>query len=139
MLRTRGRKCNRARPLLPRRPRSGSGGFGERARMHGTANPTPRYHQVYLLLRQKIMEGRWPPGTPMPGEHELAGMHRVSRITIRNALSRLAQEGLISRRRGAGTFVRPPKPSRRSDNLHGHFRNLFAMGERTGVRLVSFS
>src|SRR5690606_29215331 len=111
---------------------------GGTAAMHGS-NPTPRYHQVYLLLRQNILESRWPPGTPMPGEHELAEMHGVSRITIRNALSRLQDEGLILRRRGAGTFVRPFKPSRRRDNLRGLFQNLIAMGLRTEVRLLSFS
>jgi GntR family transcriptional regulator len=104
-----------------------------------TANPMPRYHQVYLLLRQKILEGAWPTGTPMPGEHELALAHDVSRITVRNALSRLQGEGLISRRRGSGTFVQPLKPPQRRENLQGLLENLLAMGLRTEVRLLSFA
>ncbi|GHC67465.1 GntR family transcriptional regulator [Limoniibacter endophyticus] len=104
-----------------------------------TASPMPRYHQIYLLLRQKIMEGVWPEGTPMPSENELTLAHNVSRITIRSALSRLESEGLIFRRQGAGTFVRPPKPERRSEKLQGLLENLVEMGLRTEVKLLSFT
>ncbi len=102
------------------------------------ASPLPLYHRVYLLLRQRIVAGDWPAGTPMPGEHEMAAQHRVSRITIRRALERLEQEGLVSRRRGAGTFARPAAPARR-ENLRGLLENLLAMGLRTEVRLLDFA
>lgn len=104
-----------------------------------TASPMPRYHQVYLILRQKILEGVWPAGSPMPSEHELALAHDVSRITVRNALGRLQGEGLISRRRGSGTFVEPLKLTQRRENLKGLLENLLAMGLRTEVRLLSFA
>ncbi len=75
----------------------------------------------------------------MPGEHELALAHDVSRITVRNALGRLQREGLITRRRGSGTFVQPLKPQRRRENLQGLLENLIAMGLRTEVRLLKFA
>ncbi len=105
----------------------------------GFANPLPLYHRVYLLLRQRIAEGAWPPSQPMPGEHELAAMHDVSRITVRRALERLEAEGLIVRRRGAGTFTRPPVIEKRRENLRGLLENLVMMGVRTQVRLLDFA
>jgi GntR family transcriptional regulator len=101
--------------------------------------PLPLYHRVYLLLRQHITEGTWHPDTPMPGEHELAETHGVSRITVRRALQRLEQEGLVLRRRGAGTYARPPQPAKRRENLRGLLENLLTMGLRTKVRLMSFA
>lgn len=101
--------------------------------------PLPRYHRLYLLLRQRIMEGNWPPDQPMPGEHELAAAHGVSRITVRRALQRLEQEGLVQRRRGAGTYARPAALPKRRENLRGLMENLLEMGLRTQVRLLGFA
>jgi GntR family transcriptional regulator len=101
-------------------------------------DPLPLYHRVYLLLRQQIAEGAWTSETAMPGEHELAEMHGVSRITVRRALQRLEQEGRVLRRRGAGTFAQPPPPAKRQENLGGLLEDLLAMGLRTKVRLLSF-
>jgi GntR family transcriptional regulator len=101
--------------------------------------PLPLYHRVYLLLRQHITEGAWQPDIPMPGEHELAETHGVSRITVRRALQRLQQEGLVLRRHGAGTYARAPQPPKRRENLRGLLENLLAMGLRTKVKLVSFA
>jgi GntR family transcriptional regulator len=102
------------------------------------ADPLPLYHRIYLLLRQQIIEGVWPPEMLMPGEHELAETHGVSRITIRRALQRLEQESLVLRRRGAGTYARPPAAQKRRENLRGLLENLLAMGLRTKVELLSF-
>lgn len=102
------------------------------------ATPLPLYHRLYLLLRQRILAGEWPEAEPLPGEHELAAAHRVSRITVRRALERLEAEGLVARRRGAGTFARRPEVEKRRDNLRGLLENLLAMGLRTQVRLHEF-
>jgi GntR family transcriptional regulator len=104
-----------------------------------TTDPLPLYHRVYLLLRQQILEGAWPASQAMPGEHELAAAHGVSRITIRRALERLESENLIIRRRGAGTFTQRPTPEKRRENLRGLLENLLAMGLRTDVRLLEFA
>jgi GntR family transcriptional regulator len=63
----------------------------------------------------------------------------VSRITVRRALERLEQEGLVTRRRGAGTFARTPTPSPLRESLRGLIENLLAMGLRTDVKLVDFA
>jgi GntR family transcriptional regulator len=103
------------------------------------ADPLPLYHRVYLLLRQRITESGYKVDAPMPGEHELAAAHGVSRITVRRALERLEQEGLVDRRRGAGTFARTPSPVPQRENLRGLIENLLAMGLRTQVKLIDFA
>lgn len=101
--------------------------------------PLPRYHQVYVVLRQQILEGFYAPDRPMPGEHELGALFSVSRITIRRALDRLEGEGLVTRSQGRGTFAQAPMavaPLRA--NLRGLLENLLAMGLQTKVRLIEF-
>ena len=110
-----------------------------RAPLGDAGLPLPLYHRVYLVLRQQVESGRFDPRDKMPGEHELADEFAVSRITVRRALDMLERAGLVRRRRGAGTYARPPsaaEPVR--DNLRGLIENLLAMGLRTTVRLIEF-
>jgi GntR family transcriptional regulator len=98
---------------------------------------TPLHHQVYVVLRQQIEEGQFEDDKPIPSEHELSEIFKVSRITIRRALDRLKQEGFVSRSRGRGTFARTSAaPQAISANLRGIFENLLAMGLRTRVKLI---
>lgn len=68
----------------------------------------PLYHQLYELLRAKILNGEWPPGTLLPAESELQATYQVSQITVRQALDNLVSDGLIYRQRGRGSFVAQP-------------------------------
>lgn len=66
---------------------------------------TPLYHQIYLILRNKIFEGEYPNGAFLPSEQELARAFNVSRITAKRALNEIAAQGLAVRERGRGTRV----------------------------------
>lgn len=66
----------------------------------------PLYHQVANDLRARIASGTYLPGRRIPAEQELIEAYWVSRITVRQALAVLTQEGLITRQRGKGSFVR---------------------------------
>ena len=57
-------------------------------------------------LQRAILEGMFAPGSQLPPEIELMPMLDVSRTTLREALKRLEEQGLIVRRRGLGTYVR---------------------------------
>jgi DNA-binding GntR family transcriptional regulator len=65
----------------------------------------PAYRKIAGALRKKIASGRFPPGSLLPTEHELCAQYGVSRHTARDALRILTDEGLIERRRGAGSIV----------------------------------
>ena len=67
--------------------------------------PTPLYHQIYLVLRERIRSGELAAGTTLPGEQELARGFSVSRITVKRALNELAGDRLVTRHRGRGTIV----------------------------------
>ncbi|HXV00217.1 MAG TPA: GntR family transcriptional regulator [Caulobacteraceae bacterium] len=74
------------------------GGLGEQA-------PGPLYQQLHRALRQAIANHRLAPDEALPAERDIAMDLGVSRITVRKALDALADEGLVTRRQGAGTFV----------------------------------
>ena len=68
-------------------------------------NPAPLYVQLRQLIRDAITEGKLGKGDALPAERDLAVEYEVSRITVRRAIGELVEEGLLSRHRGAGTFV----------------------------------
>lgn len=63
----------------------------------------PRFQQVRLILRDRIRGGHYAAGVPLPGERQLAEEFGVARVTVRSALARLEEEGLVVRLRGKGT------------------------------------
>lgn len=63
---------------------------------------------IRTQIESRIRSGEWAPGTRIPFEHELVAEHKCARATVNKALSRLAREGLIERRRRAGSFVARP-------------------------------
>jgi len=67
--------------------------------MIDSALALPLYHQVAGILRQRIEEGVYPAGMRLNSEDELAVEFDVSRATVRQAMSELATEGLVVRRR----------------------------------------
>jgi DNA-binding GntR family transcriptional regulator len=77
----------------------------------------PLYLQVARMLREEIVKGVHPVGAQLPTEDELRGRFSVSRYTIREALRRLREDGLVKSRQGAGTVV---VPSRSSDFYSQH-------------------
>ncbi len=108
-------------------------------RIHSHAGIT-RYLQVYNVLSQALAEGTLDTHGVLPSEPELARRFHVSRTTIRRALSRLAAEGIIERRRGSGTFVRGEE---RFHGAQGRFiQSLHEIGEArpdTTTRLIEFA
>lgn len=84
----------------------------ETAPAQGDPVKLTRYQQVANVLLSEIENGDHPIGSLLPTEHQLCDHFGVSRYTVREALRRLFEAGLVARRRGAGTTViatkRPP-------------------------------
>ena len=72
-------------------------------------SPTPLYHQVFLVLRDRIRHGQIEDNAMLPNEMRLAALFSVSRITIKRALAELVAEGMVVRQRGVGTMVKAPQ------------------------------
>jgi len=68
----------------------------------------PLYQRLAEALKSAIAERKWRPGDRLPSERELAARYGVAPGTARQAIRQLAEEGLLDRRHGSGTFVRKP-------------------------------
>ncbi len=68
-------------------------------------SPLPVYYQIGLDIRQRISSGEWRSGHRLPSEPDLAKEYDVSRMTVRQAMRDLVNDGILSRRRGDGTYV----------------------------------
>ncbi|GGF73436.1 GntR family transcriptional regulator [Paracoccus acridae] len=110
--------------------------------MSRTNSPTPLYHRVYAVMRERIVNGYYPDDVPVPSEAELSDSFGVSRITIRKAMEMLSAEGLITRMRGRGTFVtdRAQKSALNRavvSNINGLFSYLNTVGQSTRLKVIS--
>src|SRR6202051_3780978 len=94
-------------------------------------NGMPAYKKIQAAIMKRIDNGQLKPGDAVDSERELAKLHQVSLRTARHALTALEREGMVQRRRGAGTFVAPPKI---------HFNKLTSFTEQmSGRSLAAFS
>lgn len=102
-----------------------------------SATSLSKSRQVYLGLRYRITDGAYDATGGLPGEQQLAAEFEVSRVTLRRALAVLESDGLIARRRGAGTFLtRSGKIQPIVSDLSNLMAHLGAMGEATRVKLL---
>jgi GntR family transcriptional regulator len=101
-------------PMYPKKPIMAKG-----------RNGTPVYKRIQDTIREQIEASELKPGDSVASERELARTHKVSLMTARHALAGLEREGVVERRRGAGTFVASPKI---------HFNKLMSYTEHMSSR-----
>lgn len=101
-------------------------------------SPVPLYNQLKEVLRNRILDGTYPPHSRMPSENELGEIFSVSRITVRQALNDLQKEGLIFKIHGKGTFVAKPKAFQNVSTLQGLAESLSQAGYEVINQLRSF-
>ena len=99
-------------------------------------NPLPLYYQLKEVLRQQIRAGHLAPHTAIPSEPELVARYRVSRATVRQALTELVNEGLLYRQHGKGTFVCEPRVQQTLSELTSLTEELKRRGKRPGGLLL---
>jgi len=106
--------------------------------------PIPKYHQVYLVLKERLVEGDV--GAKLPSETALMKRFDVGRVTIRRALELLANEGLITRRAGRGTVSTVGQTSpielsttRRKQIRSGLLENLVTVSLGTRIQVIELS
>ena len=99
--------------------------------------PAPLYAQIKDALRASILDGSYQPHQQLPSESEMMASFNVSRITVRQALSDLQNEGLIFRLHGKGSFVSKPKAFQDLGRLQGFGEAMRKMGYETFARVLS--
>ena len=101
--------------------------------------PVPRYYQLKEIMREKTDTGEWKPGDLIPSERELSEQYGISRMTARQAITELVNEGLFYREQGKGTFVSRHKITQQLIRLTGFTEDMRARGQRPGTRVLSAS
>lgn len=101
--------------------------------------PAPLYEQIRENLQQQIRAGAFRHYERIPSEKELMLHFGVSRITVRQALSDLAREGLIFKIPGKGSYVSKPKPTQELTQLKGFGEAMAQQGYVTTNRVVGLA
>jgi GntR family transcriptional regulator len=99
----------------------------------------PLYQQLKQRLRTEIARGEYKPGDQLPAEPELIQQFGVSRITVRQALSDLAAEGLVVRRHGKGTFVAERRIQHDLVRLTDFVEDMELAGVAPSSRVIAFA
>ena len=94
----------------------------------------PRYRTIEQSLRERIAALR--PGDALPSDTALCAEFGVSRMTARSAMQLLADEGLVVRLPGRGSFVAEPATHRRADRLMSFSSEMARRGRRPTSRIV---
>lgn len=97
----------------------------------------PLYFQVKEYLLREVQTGRYSPDDMIPSERELAEEFELNRLTIRQAINELVQEGILYRQRGVGTFVSTPKIEQPLTKLTSFSTDMQNRGIVPGAQVVS--
>jgi GntR family transcriptional regulator len=100
-------------------------------------SPLPRYYQLKEIIRERVRSGEWKPGDHIPSERELSEKYGISRMTARQAITDLVNEGLFYREQGKGTFVSERKITQQLIRLTGFTEDIRARGQRPGTKVLS--
>ena len=100
-------------------------------------SPLPLYVQIRDSLRRQILNGTYQVHERLPSETTMMNTFGVSRITIRQALRDLHNEGLVFSAQGKGTFVSKPKAVQNVQRLEGFGEAMAAQGYEASARVLS--
>jgi len=105
------------------------------------AHPLPLYAQLAELLRRRIARGDWKEGDRLPSHELLTREFAVARVTVRQAITLLEEDGLVLSRQGRGTFVIARPGAERPLQVQSTLHDLAAMlrGDETQLLNVSES
>jgi GntR family transcriptional regulator len=95
-----------------------------------------KYLTFYNEIKQKILSGDYPEGNMLPSETQFMGRYHISRITVRNALALLEQEGYIYRIQGKGCYVAGNFRQQSIDKIHSYTDAILAAGMVPGRKVL---
>lgn len=99
---------------------------------------SPVYIQIHNQLRENIEDGKWKVGEKIPAERELAADFDVSRMTLRQAIQALVDEGILERRVGSGTFVANRKVQEKMSGVTSFTDLMQSLGKTPSSTTISY-
>lgn len=97
----------------------------------------PLFEQLKQEIRENIQTGLYKPDQPIPAERRLMEIYEVSRMTVRQAIGDLVNEGILYRRHGSGTYVSKHVVDRPVTKFFGLVEELKLSREDVSIRLVN--
>jgi GntR family histidine utilization transcriptional repressor len=97
----------------------------------------PLHVAIREHLERAIVSGAWPPGHRLPSEMELARQFGCARMTVSKVVGALADAGLVTRRRRAGTVVAEPRREETTLQIHDMPAEVRASGAAYGFEVVA--
>lgn len=101
-------------------------------------SPIPIYYQIEEQIKKAIQEGQLKPGDALPSEREMTKKYAISRMTVRQAMNNLVNEGYLYRQKGKGTFVAKPKITQPLTRLTSFSEEMRERGMKPSSRLLYF-
>ena len=101
-------------------------------------SPLSLYYQIKNIIMDNIKNKVWETGNKISTERELCESYNVSRITVRQALKELENEGYLYRKQGRGTFVMEQKFEQRLSKFYSFSEEIKKMGSFPSTKIVSF-
>lgn len=98
----------------------------------------PVYIQIHDKIREEIEQGNWQVGDRLPSERELAIKFGVSRMTLRQAVQTLADEGILERKIGSGTYVARQKVQEKMSGTTSFTSIMLEQGRKPSSHTLSF-
>jgi GntR family transcriptional regulator len=97
---------------------------------------TPLYEKLRAILHQQIEDGRYRPDEAIPSERELCRQYHISRITVRQAIAQMINDGALYRKQGKGTFVARRKVDQGLARIVTFRRTVMDIGMKPSTRIL---
>ncbi|QIL51099.1 GntR family transcriptional regulator [Weissella coleopterorum] len=98
----------------------------------------PIYVQIHDEIKESIDAGRWSAGDRIPSERELSLQFNVSRMTLRQSIILLVDEGYLERRIGSGTFVATQRFQESLDSAFSFTEMMDAVGKKASSQVINY-
>ncbi|MDP1421623.1 GntR family transcriptional regulator [Peribacillus simplex] len=101
-------------------------------------SPLPIYFQIEEKIKRQIENGEFQAHDALPSEREYAEQFEISRMTVRQAINNLVNDGYLYRQKGRGTFVADKKLEQQLNGLTSFTEDMKARGLNPSSKLLSF-
>lgn len=98
----------------------------------------PAYIRIHDAIKKELDRGIWEIGQRLPSERKLAAIYDVSRMTLRQAITLLVEEGILERRVGSGTYVASHRVQEKMRGTTSFTEIVHSQGKTPSSQLISY-